>query len=228
MTRYFSICVVLVFMCFGAIPAMAQNASLVGTVRDAQQALIPGAMVSLKNVDTGIELTVMTNEMGNYEFPTVRPGNYTVRVDLSGFRSFAQNLALAVNQRVRVDATLQVGNVSAEVTVQEAAAAVQTETSALGDVVQSRELRDIPLNGRFFLDLALMQAGTVAPSTNNRTFLAVPSGIGISGINASGTRLCNLAPAYVPTSPPTPRVRPSNQSGATGTPPLKFVTASSS
>src|SRR5207302_9054436 len=62
------------------------------------------------------------------------------------------------------------------------------ETSALGDVVQSRELRDIPLNGRFFLDLALMQAGTVAPSTNNRTFLAVPSGIGISGINASGTR----------------------------------------
>ena len=188
MKRYFSICAILLFVCFGAIPAMAQNASLVGTVRDAQQALIPGAMVTLKNVDTGIELTAMTNEMGNYEFPTVRPGNYTVRVDLSGFRSFAQNLPLAVSQRARVDATLQVGNVSAEVTVQEAAAAVQTETSALGDVVQSRELRDIPLNGRFFLDLALMQAGTVAPSTNNRTFLAVPSGIGISGINASGTR----------------------------------------
>src|SRR5207237_6629754 len=100
----------------------------------------------------------------------------------------AQNLTLAVAQRSRVDATLQVGNVSAEISVQEAAAVVQTETSALGDVVQSRELRDIPLNGRFFLDLALMAAGTVAPSTNNRTFLAVPSGIGISGINASGTR----------------------------------------
>jgi hypothetical protein len=157
-------------------------------VRDAQQALIPGAMVTLKNVDTGIELTVATNEMGNYEFPTVRPGNYMLRVDLTGFRGFAQNFALAVNQRTRIDAVLEVGNVSAEISVREGAAVVQTETSALGDVVQSRELRDIPLNGRFFLDLALMQAGTVAPSTNNRTFLAVPSGIGISGINASGTR----------------------------------------
>ena len=188
MRSYFSISLVLVCLCLGAIPAMAQNASLVGTVRDAQQAVIPGATVTLKNVDTGIELTLMTNEMGGYEFPTVRPGNYTVRVDLAGFRSFAQTFALGVSQRSRIDPVLQVGNVSAEISVQEAAAVVQTETSALGDVVQSRELRDIPLNGRFFLDLALMQAGTVAPSTNNRTFLAVPSGIGISGINASGTR----------------------------------------
>jgi hypothetical protein len=188
MRTYFSLCLVLVCLGLGASPALAQNASLVGTVRDAQQALIPGAMVTLKNVDTGIELTVATNEMGNYEFPTVRPGNYMLRVDLSGFRGFAQNFALVVNQRTRIDAVLEVGNVSAEISVREGALAVQTETSALGDVVQSRELRDIPLNGRFFLDLALMQAGTVAPSTNNRTFLAVPSGIGISGINASGTR----------------------------------------
>src|SRR4030095_12861845 len=51
-----------------------------------------------------------------------------------------------------------------------------------------KKIRDVPLNGRFFLDLALLTAGTVLPSTNNRTFLATPSGIGISGINASGTR----------------------------------------
>src|SRR3989449_8441083 len=145
-------------------------------------------MVTLQNLDTGVELTTMTNELGNYEFPTVRPGNYSVRVELSGFRRFVQNVALAVSQRSRVDATLQVGDVSAEVTVQETTTVVQTESSALGDVVHSRDLVNIPLNGRFFLDLALMTAGTVVPSTNNRTFLAVPSGIGISGINASGTR----------------------------------------
>src|SRR5881628_3274778 len=188
MIRRFSVCLAIVFVCSAAIPALAQNAALVGTVRDAQQALIPGVMVTLQNLDTGIELTTMTNELGNYEFPTVRPGNYSVRVELSGFRRFVQNITLAVNQRSRVDATLQVGEVSAEVSVQEAAVVVQTESSALGDVVHSRDLVNIPLNGRFFLDLALMTAGTVVPSTNNRTFLAVPSGIGISGINASGTR----------------------------------------
>src|SRR6059036_434728 len=188
MIRRFSVCLAIVFVCSAAIPALAQNAALVGTVRDAQQALIPGVMGTLQNLDTGVELTTMTNELGNYEFPTVRPGNYSVRVELSGFRRFVQNLVLAVNQRSRVDASLQVGDVSAGVTVQETTAVVQTESSALGDVVQSRDLVNIPLNGRFFLDLALMTAGTVVPSTNTRTFLATPSGIGISGINASGTR----------------------------------------
>ena len=188
MIKRLSVCLAIVFVCSAAIPALAQNAALVGTVRDAQQALIPGVMVTLQNLDTGVELTTMTNELGNYEFPTVRPGSYSVRVELSGFRRFVQNVALAVSQRSRVDATLQVGDVSAEVTVQETTTVVQTESSALGDVVQSRDLVNIPLNGRFFLDLALMTAGTVVPSTNTRTFLATPSGIGISGINASGTR----------------------------------------
>src|SRR4029077_14399041 len=102
--------------------------------------------------------------------------------------SFVAMVSLAVEQRARVDATMQVGEVSAEVTVQASPNAVQTESSALGDVVDPKRIEDIPLNGRFFLDLAMMTAGTVVPSTNNRTFLAVPSGIGISGINASGTR----------------------------------------
>src|SRR5436305_2912765 len=188
MNKRVSVCLAIVFVCFGAIPALAQNAALVGTVRDSQQALIPGAMVTLQNLDTSVEFNSTTNGLGNYEFPTVRPGNYSVRVELSGFRRFVQNVVLAVNQRGRVDATLQVGDISAEVTVQETTTVVQTESSALGDVVQSRDLVNIPLNGRFFLDLALMTAGTVVPSTNNRTFLATPSGIGISGINASGTR----------------------------------------
>src|SRR2546427_1960689 len=188
MIKRFSVCLAIVFVCSAAIPALAQNAALVGTVRDAQQALIPGVMVTLQNLDTGVELTTMTNELGNYEFPTVRPGNYSVRVELSGFRRFVQNVALAVSQRSRVDATLQVGDVSAEVTVQETTTVVQTESSALGDVVHSRDLVNIPLNGRFFLDLAMRTTGTVVPSTHNRIFLAAPSGIGISGINASGTR----------------------------------------
>src|SRR5262245_36903403 len=189
MTKYYSICVAIVFLCVGAIPAMAQNAALVGTVKDAQQALIPGATLTLKNTDTGVELKAQSDEAGSYEFPTVRPGNYSLTAEKEGFRTFVQApLVLAVGQRGRADAILQVGDVAAVVNVEAGLPTVQTETSALGDVVDTKKIVDVPLNGRFFLDLALLTAGTVVPSTNNRTFLAVPSGIGISGINAFGTR----------------------------------------
>jgi Carboxypeptidase regulatory-like domain len=174
---------------FGATTAFAQNAALVGNVRDAQQAVIPGAAVTLTNSDTGVSLTGNSNETGAFEFATVRPGNYTLKVEQPGFRAFTQSLVLAVGQRGRVDVVLQVGEITAAVTVEAATTPfVQTESSALGDVVDTKKISDVPLNGRFFLDLALLTAGTVVPSTNNRTFLATPSGIGISGINASGTR----------------------------------------
>jgi Carboxypeptidase regulatory-like domain len=189
MRKYNSIVFAIVFLCSAAIPALAQNAALVGTVKDAQQARIPGATVTLKNAGTGLEATTLSDEAGNYEFPSVRPGNYSLKVEEAGFRTFVQTaVVLAVGQRARIDATLQVGDVAAEISVVAGQALVQTESSALGDVVDNKKIVEIPLNGRFFLDLALLTAGTVVPSTNNRTFLATPSGIGISGINASGTR----------------------------------------
>jgi len=185
-----SMCLVFVFVLFGAASSFAQNAAVVGTVRDAQQAVIPGAMVTLTNSETGIQFDTKSDEMGAYEFPFVRPGNYSLKVEQPGFRAFtAPSLVIVVGQRARVDATLQVGAVAAEVSVEAVAAtSLQTESAALGDVVQGNKIVEVPLNGRFFLDVALMTAGTVVPSTNNRTFLATPSGIGISGINASGTR----------------------------------------
>src|SRR5712671_5481452 len=118
MRKQYLVCMGVVLCVLAAIPAFAQNAALVGTVRDAQQGVIAGAMVTLTNVGTGVGSTTRTNELGNYEFPTVRPGNYSVRAEQPGFRSFVAMVSLAVEQRARVDATLQVGEVSAEVTVQ--------------------------------------------------------------------------------------------------------------
>src|SRR5579862_9894405 len=135
MKKHCWICLGVVVCFLAAIPALAQNAALVGTVRDSQQGIIAGAMVTLTNVDTGVSATTHTDEMGNYEFPTVRPGRYSVRAEQPGFKSFVEPVTLVVEQRSRVDATLQVGEVSAEVTVQETAGTVQTESSALGDVV---------------------------------------------------------------------------------------------
>jgi hypothetical protein len=172
-----------------SLPLAAQNAALTGTVKDAQEALIPNAVVTLTNSQTGVPQTVTTNESGTYEFARVRPGTYSLKVERPGFKTFVQNqVVLEVEQRARVDARLEVGETSTVVSVEAQDTRVQTESSSLGSVVTTRNIQELPLNGRFFLDLALIQPGTVAPSTNNRTFLAVPSGIGISGINASGTR----------------------------------------
>jgi len=172
-----------------ALPLSAQYASLVGTVKDQQGGAIPNATITLTSEDTGVSQTTASDPGGNFEFPTVRPGAYKLKAEQKGFQTFAQNgIVLAVEGRSRVDPVLQIGDTSSVITVESQTATVSTESSSLGSVVDNRKIVEIPLNGRFFLDLALLQAGTVVPSTNNRTFLAAPSGIGISGINASGTR----------------------------------------
>ncbi len=174
---------------FLSIPLLAQNAALTGTVKDPKDAAIPGVSLSLTNNATGIALTTKSDSAGDYEFPFAKPGSYTLRAEQGGFKTFVQsNLTLAVAERTRLDPIMQIGDASTLLTVEASPTGVQTESSTLGEVVTNRKIVEIPLNGRFFLDIALLTQGTVAPSTNNRTFLAVPSGIGISGINASGTR----------------------------------------
>jgi hypothetical protein len=187
--RMFAVYGAVVFLVLLALPLTAQNASLVGTVKDQQGGAMPNVAVTLTSTGTGLKQTTRTDTGGNYEFPTVKPGTYEVRAEQAGFRTFVSSgIVLAVDARLRVDPVMQVGDTNAVVNVEAQAAGVETESSGVGSVVENKKIVEIPLNGRFFLDLALLQAGTVVPSTNNRTFLAVPSGIGISGINASGTR----------------------------------------
>jgi len=189
MLKKASIFTAVVTLLLAALPLSAQNASLVGTVKDQQGGAVPSATITLTSQDTGVSQTTVADTGGNYEFPTIRPGTYQLKAGQKGFQTFAQGgIVLAVDDRSRVDPVLQVGDTSTVITVESQPSTVSTESSSLGSVVENRKIVEIPLNGRFFLDLALLQAGTVVPSTNNRTFLAAPSGIGISGINASGTR----------------------------------------
>jgi hypothetical protein len=184
-----SVVLTLVLAASFAVSAFGQSAALAGTVKDSQDAAIPSATVTLTHQLTKVIQTTQSDDSGNYEFPVVRPGPYSLKVERTGFKTFVQNdIELSVQQRGRVDANLQVGDATTVVSVEALASGVQTESSSLGTVVENKKIVEIPLNGRFFLDLALLTAGTVVPSTSNRTFLAAPSGIGISGINASGTR----------------------------------------
>jgi hypothetical protein len=178
------------FLLLGSLLQLAaQNASVTGTVSDPQRAPIPNLSVILANVDMGTSVHANTDAKGNYDFEFVRPGKYILKVEHPGFRAFQQGpIKIDVDQRARLNVELELGEAASAVNVDAGAAAVQTESSTLGTVTDTRKILEIPLNGRFILDVALLSPGTVVPSTNNRTFLAVPSGVGSSGINASGTR----------------------------------------
>jgi hypothetical protein len=171
------------------LPLAAQNASITGTITDPQQAPVPDVPVTLTNADSGVSVSTQTDGEGNYEFPFVQPGNYSVKVAQPGFRAVQQGpMKIEVAQRARVNIQLELGETTSTISVEASPAGVQTESSSLGAVTETKKIQEIPLNGRFILDVALLAPGSMVPSTNNRTFLAVPSGIGITGINASGTR----------------------------------------
>src|SRR5690242_13634604 len=147
-----------------ALPLAAQTAALVGTVKDQQGAAMPKVTVTLTGEQTGVTQTTTTDTAGDYEFSTVRPGTYKLQIVQKDFQTFVQSgIALEVDARIRVDAVMQVGETSTIVNVEVQAATVQTESSAMGSVVDTKKIVELPLNGRFFLDLALMQPGTVVP-----------------------------------------------------------------
>ena len=146
------------------------SASVAGTVTDTTGAVIPGASVVLLNVERGSEQEVSTNEAGNYAYPDITPGTYTVRVSSEGFQTReVTDLQVQVGQRAAVNVELEVGQVTEVVTVEAAAVLLETESNAIGTVVDSERVNELPLNGRNFLELALLAGGT-APAEGRASF----------------------------------------------------------
>lgn len=146
------------------------SASVAGTVTDTTGAVIPGASVVLLNVERGSEHEVSTNEAGNYAYPDITPGTYSVRVSSDGFQTReVTDLQVQVGQRAAVNVELEVGQVTEVVTVEAAAVLLETESNAIGTVVDSERVNELPLNGRNFLELALLAGGT-APAEGRASF----------------------------------------------------------
>jgi Carboxypeptidase regulatory-like domain len=145
-------------------PALAQldTAAIVGTVRDSSNALIPGATVTATQTATGVSVSAVTNAQGEYVFPTVKIGVYTVAAELQGFRrAVRQNVDLHVQERVEVDFTLAVGTVSEEVVVVAQRELLHTQNADMGYAVDQRQVTDLPLLGRRYAELALLTTGVV-------------------------------------------------------------------
>ncbi len=147
------------FVIFAA-QALAQEATIVGTVTDPTGASVANANITITNLETGASRTVPTSSDGQYAAPSLHIGRYTVQVAAAGFKVSEQNdITLAVGDRLRVDFRLQVGSASEQVTVEANAVAVQTDTGEVSDVVTGQQITQLATNGRSVFSLEALTPG---------------------------------------------------------------------
>ena len=147
------------------------NGAVKGVVRDASGAILPGADVTLTNKATQSVKTTLSSETGSYVFPAILPGSYSVLVELPGFqRTIRDNVTVNVTETVSLDFTLQVGAVSSEITVSEEAPLIQTQTSALGRVVEQAMVTGVPLSSRNFTQILALSPGVASDVPNAGAF----------------------------------------------------------
>jgi hypothetical protein len=152
----------LIFLLLFSAPASAQfdGGEVVGTIRDSSGATVPNAQVTLTNVKQGTFDHRMTDGKGDFDFPSVQIGQYTVSAEKEGFSlSKSSPFAVQVAARQRVDLALKIGQASDTVTVSGAATMLETDTSDRGEVIDHQEAVDLPLNGRVTTDLAILVPG---------------------------------------------------------------------
>ena len=147
----------------GFLPLAAQvgtEASILGVVTDASGALVPGAEVSVKNLESGLQKTAVTDESGNFTVMALPIGPYSVSVGARGFKTWTlEKTELIVGERKRLSPVLEVGQVSEQVTISSTVELMQTEKSSVEAVVQEKQIRDLPLNGRNVVQLVSLVPG---------------------------------------------------------------------
>jgi hypothetical protein len=136
--------------------------SILGTVTDATGAVIPGAKVTVTNTGTGVAFNATTSSAGDYLAPSLQVGTYSVSATAKGFqKSVTTGFVLSVDQKIRVNLVLQAGAVTSTVTVSAQAIALDTDSEALSQLVSTRDVEQLPLNGRNFMQLLLVTPGAV-------------------------------------------------------------------
>lgn len=163
----------------------SQTAQMTGLVTDPTGTVVPDAKVVVKNADTGIRNESATNEQGYYTFPFLNPGNYELTVQKPGFRSATRpGIKLDVGQVARIDLALSLGEVKDSVTVIGEAPILSSERATIGQVIGSKKILDLPLNGRDFTQLATLVPGAISRGINSS--LEAPA-ISVNGSRNSKT-----------------------------------------
>ena len=144
---------------FARIHAQGSTGSLAGTVRDEQGLVVPGVTVTLAGTENTFSRTVTTSGDGGFELPGLLPGDYKMTVELTGFTRQELAVHIEVNQRVRTDVVLKAGGLTQQVQVTQTVPLLHVSDATVGEVIDQRQVAELPLNGRQFLELALLVPG---------------------------------------------------------------------
>lgn len=183
--RFWSVSVVVALTCWLALPVMAQSTtgSLTGLVTDPQGAIVSGATVTLTNSETRVETRTTSNDQGEFVFPSVPPGRYSLGVEATNFKkALATDLVVEVGKPSRTTIVLEVGSVTEQVTITATQDIVNSSSPTLTSVINTRQVQDLPLPTRNPLDLAGLQPGVAITGDNTR-------GSSISGLRQTSVHL---------------------------------------
>ena len=174
------------FLVIFATQALAQEATILGTVTDPTGATVPNAAIAITNNETGVVRNTVSNSEGQYVAPDLHIGSYTLRVTASGFKATEQkNVVLAVGDRSRIDFKLQVGAAQEQVTVEANAVTVQTDSSAVDTVINGKQVSNLGINGRSLYSLFALAPGASSIQTDRVGFTPVS---GDSNVSINGQR----------------------------------------
>ncbi len=169
----------------GYLGAQGTTGTISGFVTDSSGAGVPGATVTVRNTETDQKRVVVTDGGGRYRAQALEPGRYDETVELSGFQTAQHtNLLLSLGQDMVVNVTLSVGGLDEKVLVTGEAVVVNTRQSSIAAVVDEKQIRELPLNGRDFSQLTLLQAGVIASTSTQRQ---VDRGMGTQ-VSVAGSR----------------------------------------
>jgi Carboxypeptidase regulatory-like domain/TonB dependent receptor len=184
-------CLLATLLLSAAITALAQvdTGTIAGTVRDSQGAGVGAATITFVDVATGTTTRTHTDAAGEYASPPLRPSEYKVTTEATGFKTESHaGITLRVQDRLRLDFAMSVGAVSETVDVTSDVPIIQSETSSLGQVVMSAQITELPLNGRDYTQLATLSTGVVRTSSGTNGNTGGSSTGGQNSFVANGTR----------------------------------------
>ena len=165
MPRFLWLALAAAALLLASTPARAQStATLQGTITDAQAAVMPGVTITIKNTATGIERTSVSDSAGQYVAAALAPGHYAILAHLEGFKDQTSEVDLGPAQTAELNLRLGLGTIAENVTVSGTSPLIETATVSVGGAMAEKQVQEIPLNGRHFVDLGpLMPGGSTSP-----------------------------------------------------------------
>ena len=188
---------ILLLLCAGLCAAQQNvtSATLSGRIEDARGAVVSGANVTATHLETNQQLTATSDDEGRYRFPYLRIGDYDLKIDAQGFSTFTRQLTVSVGQALDLPVKLNVADVSAQVNIDADVPIVETVRTQITETIRPREINELPLNGRNYLDLALLIPGVSPTNTGSNQRFAETSAVPGQGISIAGQR--NLYNSFI-------------------------------